>query len=201
MSLLMREEFKIARSKAEEVSAKIDYKYGELIPTADIMGVVERMTNVDAKFTELDFGTLKDNNGKSGAFKNYGAAMYVSTEDDKKIARIILNSRETPKKQRFSLVHELGHLALDKMDSADGYLFSTHIDMDLTSISDEDLEKDVFLVEEQAANVFALMVLMPDDVFYTAVKRHDSLDDIAQLFGVTKDAVVSRFMLGIKKEA
>ncbi len=201
MHWLERREFDEARRIAKNVSEQVSYKYGELVPTADIMKIVENLTGIDAKFTELDFGLLKDVDGNTGAFDNYGAAMYVSEEQGKTVARIILNSRENPKKQRFSLVHELGHLALENMNEGDGYLFSAHIDMDLTSISDADLDADPALVDEQAANIFALMVLMPDDVFRTAVKRNDSLDDIAQLFGVTKDAVLSRIMLGYKKEA
>lgn len=196
MYWFMRPEFKLARECAKEVLKNIEYQYGSLVPTADIMGTVEKMTNVDVKFREIDFAKFDDED-TGGHFSRYGAAMYVSPGEEKREARILLNQRETAEMQRFSLVHELGHLMLNNMHrSENGFLFSSHIDMDITSIPEDRLnDEDQFLVGEQAANIFALLVLIPYDALIFAFKKYTSLDDIAKVFGVEKDAVVSRIML------
>ena len=192
-----------AFEKANEVLTAVGYQKGRMIPTSDIISTVERITNVDVKFIEFDFSML-DKELKGETFSRCGAAMYVSPDQNKRIARILLNSKETPEMQRFSLIHEMGHLMLNNMSSPstdNSYLFSTHIDMDITSISAEDLENDEFLIGEQGANIFALLVLLPYDSLVSAMKKYDSLDDIAKLFGVEKNAVISRLMLGIDKGA
>ena len=193
---MSRLEFKLARERAKEVLKNIEYQYGSLVPTASIMGAVEKMTNVDVKFREIDFAKFDDENTE-GCFSRYGAAMYVSLGEENREARILLNKRETAEMQRFSLVHELGHLILENMHrSENGFLFSSHIDMDITSIPEESIDdEDEFFIGEQAANIFALLVLIPYDALMFALKKYTSLDDIAKVFGVEKDAVVSRILL------
>ena len=100
---------------------------------------------------------------------------------------------------RFSLVHELGHLMTEceSESRSEGYKISTHIDMDITSIPKEVLEDPgmEYLVDEQAANIFSLLVLMPQEAFVRALKKNDKISDIAILFGVESEAVKSRMML------
>lgn len=199
---IMREEFKCVYEKAEKLLKNIRYEKGKMVSTSKIIDEVEKATNTDIKFTEFDFSEIKDYDGKVGTFKDCGAAMYVSpaSEKERGKARILLNDRENPKMQRFSLIHELGHLMLEGQNCVNGYLFSTHINMNLTSIPKKQYERDEFLKKEQMANIFALLVLMPEDSFEYALEEYDSLDDIGHLFGVTKDAVISRLMLGIGVE-
>ena len=199
----MDERFAEAYQKANIVLKELDYQRGRMIPTSEIISTVERISEVDVMFREFNFSLLDEKSGKD-EFAHCGAAMYVSSNENKRTAKILLNTKETPEMQRFSLVHEMGHLMLDNMqavDIGDSYLFSTHIDMDITSISDEDLEDDDFLVEEQKANIFALLVLIPYDSLLTAMRKYDSLDDIAKIFGVEKNAVISRIMLGLEQGA
>ncbi len=194
-------QFELAYQKAYEVLETISFQFKMMVSTADVLKTVERLTNINIKYTDFDFAELDNADGKE-RFSRFGAAMYVSPEGDNREAQILLNSRETIEMQRFSLVHELGHLMLNNMQRMDkGFLFSTHIDMDITSISKEALKDDDFAIGEQAANIFALLVLIPDELLVKALKNYDSLDDIAKAFGVEKSAVVSRVMLGIKKEA
>lgn len=201
--LIMREDFKCVYEKAEELLKNIRYEKGKMVSTSKIIDEVEKVTKTDVKFKEFNFSEIEDEKGKKGVFKDCGAAMYVSPGLGKERgeARILLNDRESPKMQRFSLIHELGHLLLEGQNSVDGYLFSTHIHMRLTSIPKKEYESDDFLKKEQMANVFALLVLMPEDSFAYAIKEYDSFDDIGHMFGVTKDAVISRLMLGIGWEA
>ena len=123
--------------------------------------------------------------------------MCVSNEKSGRRASIFLNERETPEMVRFSLVHELGHLMTIDWDSLDEYHISTHIDMDITSIPQELLDNPEFefLAEEQKANIFALMVLIPYDSLMRALSKYNSLAGVAKFFGVEKSAVISRLML------
>lgn len=200
MYWFMREEFKEAFRRAQEISKKITPTVEKMVRTADVIRIVEEETNIDVEFEEYDFAELSDSSGKKNRFAKYGAAMYVSGNDNHQKAQIILNSRETPKMQRFSLIHELGHLILQNMEKCDGYLFSTHIDMSLPSIEDEVMLQNSFYVKEQQANIFALVVLIPPKALMEALEKHDSLDDIARLFGVEKDAIISRIKLGFHED-
>ena len=202
MFWFMKEEFKIAYREAGNILSKIECRFGKSINTNDIIKAVEDVTKTKIIVREFDFGKLKDSDDidESIDFSRYGAAMCVTNESEGSVARIMLNSRETLTKQRFSLVHELGHLVTGNMDDSGDFLFSTHIDMDITSISDCDLKNDSFLVGEQIANIFALLVLIPYDLLVKAMKQFDSLDDIARMFGVEKDAVISRIVLGVEKK-
>lgn len=191
-----KNEFKKAYDKAIETLTDVGYQNGKMVSIPRVIETVEKKMNIDIKFREFDFGKL-DRPNDVGTFSRYGAAMYVSPEGPNREARILLNSRETPEMQRFSLMHEIGHLLLDNMKRIDdGYLFSTHIDMDITTISDEDIQDD-FSLGEQMANIFALALLVPYDALLDALKKNDSLDAIAGIFGVEKKAVISRMTLGL----
>ena len=198
MYWFMREAFKIAYEKASEVLDRIRYTCDDLVSTTKIMDAVEAVTGYDVKYDIIDFSKLVKG-AESDAFAKCGAAMYVP--NDEKKARIILNSKENAKMQRFSLVHELGHLTmLDHMSNGKGYKFSTHINMDITSIPEALCKENEILKREQMANIFALLVLIPDAALIEALKKYDSIDDISKIFGVEKNAVISRLKLGIKAE-
>lgn len=194
----MREEFQCAYEAANKILKLTDYEFGKMVRTAHIIDAVEKLTGVKIEFREVDFSEIRDKDNKKGRFSKYGAAMYVADGT----AKIILNEAETAEMQRFSLVHELGHLMCQSdEENKNNFMFSTHIDMDITSISEKTLEENPFLLKEQNANIFALLVLMPNHIFYPTVDTFDSLEDMAKIFGVTKNAVVSRLMLGPVEEA
>lgn len=198
----IRKAFKDAREKANVILSMIRYnkEKDELIPTNEIIRAVEKKMNVEVKFATYDFKKLVDKNiPQSLNVGKCGAAMCVSQNNGKSTAAILLNERENARKQRFSLVHELGHLMLQGTVCNDGFRVSTHIDMDLTSIPTEILEEqdNNFLLQEQQANIFALLVLMPGDMFERVKEEKDSISEIARVFGVEKDAVYSRFILDL----
>lgn len=191
------EEFKIAYEKAELILSKMDYDPNKMIPTASIIDAVENELNVDVQFADYDFRKLTDNEGKGLSYADYGAAMCIIKADDGHIARILLNNRETPEMKRFSLIHEMGHLITRPSLSEQEFKISTHIDMDITSIPDKVLKKKKysFLIDEQIANIFALLVLIPYDMLVKALVRLDSFEKVAIFFGVEKNALVSRMWL------
>ena len=194
MYWFMKPEFKCAYDAASQVLEKINCKFDSLVDTTTIMDAVESLTGYDIKFLTVDFSELSKKSGID-ALIQCGAALYA--EESKKTALVMVNSQESIKMQRFSLVHELGHLMLNNMYIADGFEFSAHIDMDITSIPDELWQNNETFKNEQLANVFALLVLIPDTSLLNALSKYDSLDDIAHVFGLEKDALVSRIQLGV----
>jgi Zn-dependent peptidase ImmA (M78 family) len=129
-----------------------------------------------------------------------GAIMSVVPDGKKRqIATIIVNTDKEDRFQRYSLVHELGHLATGYYDVTDKntcYTLSPHIQYDITAITNKQLKKDDFIKKEQIANIFALKVLMPFKFFAIQIFKYDDLQSLADFFGVTKDAVRSRAILG-----
>lgn len=191
-------EFDIAYEKAELVLKEMNYDTNEMIPTSAIMDTVEKILGIDVKFTDYDFKKFNKKDKSSVKFEKFGAAMCVEKKDDEITATILLNERETPAMKRFSLVHELGHLITqDKLvvDENCGYQVSTHINMDITSIPNKIVKKHSVLIDEQIANIFALLVLIPMDMLLSALKEHDSLEGVARFFGVEKNALISRILL------
>lgn len=196
MRWIMRKEFEIAYIKADEVLKSINFSDKEMVRTASIIDAVENALGIDVKFTDYDFNKIGTKN-RIMDVSNCGAAMCVYEQDEKKYAIILVNEKENTKMKRFSLVHELGHLMTQPLDLSKNYQVSTHIDMDITSIPEYVLDKteNKFLIDEQVANIFALLVLIPYDSLINAMSKFDSLEDIANHFGVEKDAVISRLRL------
>ena len=189
--------FEIARQKASEVLNRLHYNPDEMIRTTDIINTVEEMLGVDVRFSKYDFSELDEASGKRSALRNCGAMMLVSSEQGIRKASILLNKDETPEMVRFSLVHELGHLMTIDWDALDNCHISTHIDMDITSIPEAALNdpKFSFLIEEQVANIFALLVLIPYNSLVKTLSKLNSIEKVAEFFGVEKSAVISRLML------
>lgn len=198
----MRKEFIIAFEKAKEILSKIKYypEQEEMMRTADIIEAVEKQLGIDVKFTTYDFKDLFNSEREtSNMVDTFGAAMCYNKKE--KSAVILLNEKETPAMRRFSLVHELGHLMISNLDVVEGCKVSTHIDMDITSIPDEVLDRKEydFLIEEQQANIFALLVLIPSNMFARVIDTTTSMEEAADFFGVSKKAIRSRLELEFKR--
>lgn len=197
----MREEFKIAYKKAQEVLEKISCRRDEMVRTASVIEAVEEILGIRVKFTEYNFEKLSNNVSNKVDLSDYGAAMCISHKNEDTFALILLNERATTEMKRFSLVHELGHLITKPSIEAQPYQVSTHINMNITTIPDSilDDEKYAFLIDEQVANIFALLVLIPYDMLVEAFDKYQTLEAVAQFFGVEKDALISRMILEQEK--
>ncbi len=120
-------------------------------------------------------------------------------------ATIIINSSKAAEFQRFSLLHELGHLvtktwttpSFEEDASTTHYTLSTHIDYDVTNISEKEYRSNSYLLREQIANIFALRVLMPSKQFYQKLRDFNDIEEMADFFGLNKEAVVSRAQIGM----
>lgn len=114
---------------------------------------------------------------------------YIERKDDKFI--IVINSLQSPLRQRFTLAHELGHYTLHK-----DYLEGQHQDTVLFRDANEDS-----LGIEYAANDFAAELLIPKEAFENAIKTGINTPKLlSNLFQVTEKAILYRaYKLGIIK--
>ena len=189
-----RTEFKEATEKAISILEKINYCGEGFVSTDDIINAVAEVTNTDITFSYLSFS-------KEGFEDDYGAMMcvYKAKGIEKQKAKIILNNDKDSKFMRFSLMHELGHLITKHYtieDDDSEYTVSAHIQYNITSLPKEVYKDNIYLLNEQIANVFALQVLMPSEAFSRQMFKNTKFQGVADHFGVTADAVRSRALLG-----
>lgn len=125
------------RALAEAALSHVD-KARQTIATDDLIAVVEEVFGVDVAVVELGSG-----------FDGLAAS-----SEHAKI--IVLGTSHMPARQRFTLVHELGHLLAEDDQEI-------HLDRD---VYDKDQKKDP---SEQRANAFASTFLMPEAPLRDAV--------------------------------
>ena len=189
------EKLKIAYEKSDEFSKLVKNPDNEMITIQSAIeavksaGICKEIEVLGASFSKIEKA------------KNHGAMMKVEFDSESNLSKaiIILNTDKGPHFQRFSFFHEIGHLVTGTLPtdrSNSGYVVSTHINYQITSISEDDYKDNEYLTNEQIANIFALRVLMPKEKFYNIVEEYDDLADVASYFGVTKDAVISRMWIG-----
>lgn len=190
--IFMREKFISAENEALKLSSSLPGVFR--VDTDEIVKLVEKETKYDIKVYSTDFSTL----GIEGAsdFGGFISIVKKQSGKNKGQASIFLNSKNSTEMMRFSLMHEIGHLMMFDLAPLDEgqTLLSAHIHANINFLSKDEIEKDPYLEAEQAANIFALLVLMPKKMFDVASKIF-SVDRLANLFGVTTEAVISRFML------
>ena len=203
--LMAMQQFKIAFDKAKEITALLSSqgKDASFIPLEDIIDAVKSAANyAEVYVTRQSFAALAiSDKGKNDYKQSFGAMLSTSTnENGDKIAHLIVNSDYSADMQRFSVVHELGHLITEVPNFVyetpdDGkFTVSAHVNPDITYISEEKCKKNKYLIAEQIANIFALLVLIPKDI-----KIRDIVDNglsvLTKRYGVTEDAIYSRMLL------
>lgn len=205
MIFMVNKHLEMAYTKSNEIVKALDCEYRiGIIDTEALISAVGQRISCDVIVTSCSFGKIGPN------IRNCGAMMLTEATDNKKTAKIVLNNDNPEEFQIFSLVHELGHLIIDEDD---GYLFhcdaesnreyvvSTHVNYNISSIKmtdyidENDNVTSEFLLNEQLANIFALRVLMPTKAFFSAIREIDSLSEVAERYGVSQQAVISRIML------
>lgn len=188
----MRTKFITAEKEAFELSKKMPQLFR--MDTDEVVKLVQKKTKYNIKVFSTDFSLLKID----GLDDCGGLISVVKQKNGVKRgeARIYLNSKNNPEMMRFSLMHEIGHLVLFDIEnlSEGKTLVSAHINADITYLSEQVIGDNDYLESEQAANIFALSILMPKELFEIAGKIY-SVEKLANLFGVTKEAVLSRFMM------
>lgn len=198
--------FKIAFDMAAKINELLSKKYGssDFIPLEAIVNAVRSVSKYkDINVSRQSFSKI-GMEMNTDTLNNCGAMLSTATIEDSSIAYLIINSDLSPNMQRFSVAHELGHLITHvpnfEYETADDgkFTISTHINADITYISDEEYKENDYLFAEQMANTFALLVLIPRKL---SVK--DMIDEGAEIlserYGVTKDAIYSRLLLSSVK--
>ena len=116
------------------------------------------------------------------------------------MALLVINSDHNVNMQRFSVAHELGHLITDipnfvyEETDDDRFTISAHVNPDITFIPEDACKNDNYLIAEQVANIFALLVLIPRDIKIRDLKDI-GIDKLTEDYGVTEDAIYSRMLL------
>ncbi len=198
MFIVMLDEFKIAFEKAREVNQKIHRQENDFVELSEITEVVKQVSDYDEIRVDFrDFSAIK-------GLTNVGAMLSTQDKNGKKTADILVNSSNSAKIQRFSMVHELGHLITGipnyqyETPNDGKFTVSSHINSDVTFISDEQCKKDSYLMAEQIANIFALLVLIPDDITIKKLAE-ESEEKLSSQYGVTSEAMYSRMLLSVMK--
>lgn len=198
----MLNEFNVAIEKAKEVNGILKEQgyYDCYIPLSKIVAVVKQCSNYDIiEDCLIDFSKIVNNN----KFNVSDAAAMLSTheKDDKREAKIFINDRKNRKIQRFAMVHELGHLITSvpnyqyEIPNDGRFTLSTLVSPDVTLISDKDCQKNKFYMAEQIANIFALLVLIPENIKISDLSSLNKIEELSDKYGVVSEALFSRMLL------
>lgn len=207
---MIRAEYDIAFKKAAQVNQilSLSPQKGKFVSLDDIVNAVLRISNYEeinidrVAFSKIDFPVGFDRSIASacGAMLNTTSRKNKSTQCDERVAQLIINSDFDANMQRFSVVHELGHLitevpnfVYEEIDDGRSTL-SAHVNADITYLTEEQCAGNKYLIAEQAANIFALLVLIPRDIKIRDIKDV-GVETFAEEYGVTEDAIYSRMLL------
>lgn len=213
---IMRNEFKSAVERANIINSMLKKRGIEEDDFAPLDTIIECVQEI-AGYSEIEVSRrafsriLNTDNSGEPQPSGMGAMLSTSTKFDEpsgktlKSALLVLNTDFPAEKQRFSLVHELGHLITGNTNfhyetPNDGkFTISTHIHSDITYITEEECEKDEYLVAEQTANIFALLVLIRKNLRIRDLTEN-GIRALTQKYGVTEDALFSRMLLTYENE-
>ncbi|GAC1549924.1 MAG: hypothetical protein NVS2B7_25960 [Herpetosiphon sp.] len=105
----------------------------------------------------------------------------------------------SPQRRRFITAHELGHRVLES--SGTGVWSDDEATLDERAGGDDTTTNGVLQLYntrercEQEANLFAIELLIPADLLWTALQQPDwSIDCLAATFGVTPDALLAQLL-------
>lgn len=105
----------------------------------------------------------------------------------KEVGVIGINENQHPRRQRFTLAHEIGHYILG------------HNIIDNRDLID-DTDTDTSSVTEREANYFASTLLMPASLVKQEAKKEMNIKSLSESFGVSEQAMTIRILeLGLIK--
>lgn len=194
--MLPRKKLAAIDKAVDSIAKDLDYRDGVFVETNSIIQAVSNYTNTRINFSYAPFSILLPN------APDYGAIMCVTkgnADAEMQHAQIILNDEKDLKFRRFSLVHELGHLATGEYnleEKENQFMLCAHIKYNITAIPEKVYQNNPFMEAEEIANVFALKVLLPTKKFADKLFELKDISAVANCFGVTEDAVCSRSLLG-----
>lgn len=110
---------------------------------------------------------------------------------------ILVNANHSPARQNFTIAHELGHYynhryKLDNENEIISYIKSKSVDCPAIPRGNIMLEDREYNKIEHEANNFAANILMPNNEFLEQCCHSDSIEDVADYFGVSVAAASVR---------
>ena len=184
MDFKYNDNLKIAYEKAKELLKIIKFDKDNMIASNDIVDAVEKYSGLKISLAFCSFSKAGISSfSKSGITKPYGAMtnFELDESDNIKKAKIIINEDIDAKSQRFSIIHELGHLVIRTLSKEElleykgKFIISTHINDRFIDINQCDYEEDDDLFNELLCNIFALKVLMPNEQFYEKFREYGKI--------------------------
>lgn len=177
---------------------ELGYRNMRYIPMEAITNSVESYLGIKIELRKSHFskfiGDLPSRQVKSGVMSKVSGNKSTIRK-----AVIISNLDFSPVLRRFFIVHELGHLVLKSYSSEYFDLSgktltnSLYVSPDINYIKDKYLD-DKFVLAEQEANIFALMVMMLENLSISDVGER-GIQNVCIDYGVTEMMVVSRVIL------
>lgn len=110
------------------------------------------------------------------------------TNPEKTKASIVVNSNNSPERQRFTIAHEIGHFLIPTHNKN-----SSCAATDLSAYKSKDVKKN----KEAEANSFAAELLIPASDFKKRINKEPDLEFIltlAGLYKVSKEALLRRYI-------
>ncbi len=107
---------------------------------------------------------------------------------------------ESPGRRRFTIAHELGHWVCQVLEGHRSPIFCRPADIQ-PDVGAGPVRPSANPPEEREANVFAAELLMPEPAVRDAFPRADSVEAMAAMFGVSREAMHWRlFNFGLVEE-
>lgn len=128
--------------------------------------------------------------------ENISGLIYKNKENDSYC--ILINSNQSAGRKSFTIAHELGHYLLhrDRIDEDSEIVSGAKgIDIESRYIARQDITVDSsqeYRKLESEANKFAAEILMPKSKFLDKCFSLNSIDDVAEYFGVSISAATIR---------
>lgn len=205
MNFKYNDKLKIAYEKADEILSLINVKQDEMVAFQDIIEAVEKYSGIKVFLAFCSFSKAGISNfSKNGVIKPYGAMtnFVIDEKNNIKEIKIAVNEDVNAKLQRFSIAHELGHIAMktlsekELLDYKGKFIISSHINDTFIDMNQCDYEESNDLFNELLCNIFALKVLMPREQFYEKLREYNRISGAANFFGVSEEAIISRMIIG-----
>ena len=131
----------------------------------------------------LDIAKNKRIDVKEYGFQDNESISGVLLQIDDGSWGILINENHTPKRQRFTIAHEIGHFLLHEKPV---------IDNDIRAYYRAPLDESTNPEWEQEANLFAANLLMPEREVKDIYEEYESIEDTARFFGVSISAMAYR---------
>lgn len=155
----------------EEIAGKLHRKYAGDVETITINDLTRLANDLGAKVELADFDSDKV------------SARVFEDEQNKDKYTVQIARNESLRRQKFSLAHEIGHVIFHKVDKTPLVEYRRP----LLEYADPDQ-----LYKETQANVFASALLIPERMARNAWESIRDIDDIAEVFEVSRSAAFVR---------